>query len=363
MTAGNKASESGPGGRGNDYLWDGLGQPDPEIQRLEVLLRRYQHTGSAPVFPEVAPSPWWVIWPRRALLPRLGIVAAAAVVLIAALMLVRRPIAKPAVWTEWSVTRIAGTPRVGATAMGTNDGRSRLSEGQTLETDERSQAHLSALETGEIAVDPGTRLHLERTRPGFRQLVLDRGTIHAWIWAAPGKFVVDTPSARAVDLGCAYTLHVDDSGAGLLRTSRGWVGFQSNGHESFIPAGAACATRPGVGPGTPYFEDASEALRRALARFDFADNPEKRAQDLSIVLTESRKADALTLWHLLARVDQSQRAQVFDRLALLAPPPAGVTRDRIVHLDRAMLDRWWNELGFDDIAVWRHWEREWSERK
>jgi hypothetical protein len=25
-----------------------------------------------------------------------------------------------------------------------------------------------------------------------------------------------------------------------------------------------------------------------------------------------------------------------------------------------MLDRWWNELGFDDISVWRHWERTWS---
>ena len=85
------------------------------------------------------------------------------------------------------------------------------------------------------------------------------------IWAPPGQFVVDTPSAVTVDLGCAYTLQVDDSGAGLVRTSLGWVGFRLNGHESFIPAGAACATRPKVGPGTPYFEDASSEFR---ARFD-----------------------------------------------------------------------------------------------
>ena len=358
MNAGNKASE---GGTGNDYLWNGSGEPDPEIQRLEMLLRGYQRSGSTPVFPQVAQNRRWAFWPRMGMFPRLAAVAVAVVVVAAVAVIVRGRKTIPAVLTGWNVTRVAGAPRVGARAMGANEGIGQLVEGQTLETDEGSQAHLTALETGEIEVDAGTRLRMERTETGFRRLVLDRGTIHAWIWAAPGKFVVDTPSALAVDLGCAYTLHVDDSGAGLLRTSRGWVGFQSNGHESFIPAGAACATRLRIGPGTPYFENAPEALRAALARFDFADSTaEQRADDLSIVLAESRKTDALTLWHLLARADESERARVFDRLAALVPPPTGVTREGILHLDRAMLDRWWNKLGFDDIAVWRHWEREWA---
>jgi hypothetical protein len=52
----------------------------------------------------------------------------------------------------------------------------------------------------------------------------------------------------------------------------GWVGFKLNGHESFIPAGAACLTRPKVGPGTPYFEEASPKFCAALASFDFEDN-------------------------------------------------------------------------------------------
>jgi hypothetical protein len=37
-----------------------------------------------------------------------------------------------------------------------------------------------------------------------------------------------------------------------------------------------------------------------------------------------------------------------------------VTEEGILGLDSAMLDRWWNELGFDDIAVWRRWERAWG---
>ena len=230
-----------------------------------------------------------------------------------------------------------------------------------LETDDQSRASLQAEDIGKIEMEPSTRLRLLTMSAGLKRIALDRGTIHAYIWAPAGQFVVDTPSAVTVDLGCAYTLQVDDSGAGLVRTSLGWVGFKLNGHESFIPAGAACATRPKVGPGTPYFEDASSEFRAALARFDFEDStPQQRAGDLAIILSQSRKRDALTLWHLLARVDEGQRVLVYDRLAALAPPPARVTKEGILRLDQSMLDLWWNALGFDDISVWRHWERSWS---
>jgi hypothetical protein len=79
-----------------------------------------------------------------------------------------------------------------------------------------------------------------------------------------------------------------------------------------------------------------------------------------MVLAEARKRDALTLWHLLARTDASQRTLVYAKLAQFVPPPADVTEDRILSLDASMMDRYWNELGFDDIAVWRRWERSWS---
>jgi hypothetical protein len=98
-----------------------------------------------------------------------------------------------------------------------------------------------------------------------------------------------------------------------------------------------------------------------LAKFDFErSTPQQRAADLAIVLGESRKRDELTLWHLLTRVDEEQRVRVYDRLEKLALPPATVTKEGILRLDQPMLDLWWNELGFDDISVWRHWERSWG---
>jgi len=343
-------------------LWDGSGQPDPEVQRLEALLGKFRHDRLAPAFPEIVRDRRWIFFPRRIrLFPALGTAAVAVLAIVVVTFLVYE--SKPAPFTVagWNVSRVAGTPRIGAKAISGKPGTSRLAVGQILETDHQSRASLRADDVGQIEVDPSTRLRLLTMGAGLKRIALDRGTIHTYIWAPPGQFVVDTPAAVTVDLGCAYTLQVDDSGAGLVRTSLGWVGFKLNGHESFIPAGAACATRPKVGPGTPYFEDATSEFRAALARFDFEDSTaQRRTEDLAIVLGESRKRDAITLWHLLARAEEGQRALVYDRLRDLEPPPASVTKEGILRLDQPMLDLWWNVLGFDDISVWRHWERSWA---
>jgi FecR-like protein len=348
----------------DDYLWDGSGEPDPEIQKLETALGRYRHDGRVPAFDKIpvirvqAPRP-------RSRKFRLWFVfgAAAALSIAITLFFTLRPEPVANRGAAWDVARLEGAPRVGSKSIGAKSGVEKLGVGQTLVTDGSSRATVSLDETGRIEVDRSSRLRLVANGPGRKRLALERGTIHATIWAPPGEFVVDTPSAVAVDLGCIYTLHVDDSGAGLLRTTVGWVGFKLNGHESFIPAGAVCATRPKIGPGTPYFEEASSAFREALSTFDFGSNtPAERKALVDIILVDSRKNDALTLWHLLSRVSDLDRPGVYDRLAALAPPPAGVTREGILRLDRRMLDSWWNSLGYGDISLWRSYEHDWSQQ-
>lgn len=347
----------------NDYLWDGSGEPDPELQKLESALGRLRHNRPAPdfpplVLPKTVARPWFL----RRMFPRLALAATcAAILLVAGVMLFR---AKPRSFarSEWNVTSVQGAPRLGGSAVKPSAGSGNLGVGELLETDGASRASIRADETGEIDLEPGTRLRLLKSDKGMNRVALERGTIHATIWAAPGEFVVDTPSAVAVDLGCAYTLTVDASGDGLLRTTLGWVGFRLANHEAFIPAGAVCATRRQAGPGTPYLEDASDSFRKALSALDLQDHADHK-RDLQVVLGEARAQDALTLWHLLPRVPSSARAQVFDRLNQLIPAPSGVTREGILRLDQPMLDLWWNELGFGDISLWRHWERSWSDKK
>jgi len=362
MDTGKNRTERGPSTKSGDYLWDRSGEPDPEIQKLESLLGKFRHDSPTAVFPAIVPERRWTFFPwRLRLFPALATAAVAVVAIVVVTFLVYRTKPTPTTLAGWDVSEVQGAPRIGRKKLSANEGTSRLGIGQLLETDSQSRASLQADDTGKIQVDPSTRLRLLSMGSGLNRIALDRGTIHTYIWAPPGQFVVDTPSAVTVDLGCAYTLQVDDSGVGMVRTSLGWVGFKLNGHESFIPAGAACATRPKVGPGTPYFEDSSAELRAALTRFDFEDStPEQRAHDITIVLSEARKDDSLTLWHLLARVDDQQRVLVYDRLSRFVPPPATVTKGGILRLDQRMLDQWWNELGFDDISVWRHWERSWA---
>jgi FecR-like protein len=362
MDTANNKTDNEPLADSNEYLWDGSGHPDPEIQKLEASLGEFRHDRPAPLFPEIVLNRRWTFFPWRVRLFPVLATTAAVLLTIGTIIFLRhgaKPV--PVAVAGWDVSRLTGTPRIGSTSIQANELPSRLGVGQVLETDDRSRASLQAEGIGQIEMEPNSRVRLLTMGKGLKRIALDHGKIHAFIWSPPGQFVVDTPSATTVDLGCAYTLQIDDSGSGFVRTTLGWVGFKLNGHESLIPAGAACATRPKIGPGTPYFEDASAEFRAALARFDFEDGtPQQWTADLAIVLEQSRKRDALTLWHLLARVDEGQRVPVYDRLRQLVPPPATVTKEGILHLDRPMLDLWWNALGFDDISVWRRWERSWS---
>ena len=97
-----------------------------------------------------------------------------------------------------------------------------------------------------------------------------------------------------------------------------------------------------------------------MTTLDFgpADDP-ARAAALDTVLTAARRRDALTLWHLLTRGTTGERRRVYDRMAALVPPPAGVTLDAVLRADRRATDRWWNALGLDDASWWRIWVREW----
>ncbi|MGI9166441.1 MAG: zf-HC2 domain-containing protein [Pyrinomonadaceae bacterium] len=244
---------------------------------------------------------------------------------------------------SWEVARLDGAPRIGSTRI--ND-KSRLGIGQWLETDGVSRAQISVGSIGQVEIDPNTKVRLLQTLPTEHRLELARGRMSARIWAPPRLFFVDTPSAVAADLGCAYTLEVDDNGGSLLRVTSGWVALELKDRESIVPAGAACATRPGIGPGTPYFEDASEIFRKALSKLDFEprDTEWSKIPSLNLVLMESRGRDTLTLWHLLSRVQGDDRVLVYERLAALAPPPNGVTREGIVQLDSQMLTLWKDNL-------------------
>jgi hypothetical protein len=325
----------------DSYLWDGTGVPDRDVVGLEKTLGVLRHRGRLTELPERPAAPVTPVWARGRWLA-----AAAAVLLVAGagwLALSMRS-------SSWSVNSVAGTPTIGERRVIT---AARLQQGEWLVTDNQSRARISVGAIGNVDVEPNTRVQLVAAGREHR-MALERGTIHARISAPPKLFFVATQAAVAVDLGCAYTLQVDDKGAGLLRVTSGWVGLERDGRDTYVPEGAVCLTRNDAGPGTPHYEDAPSGYGAALTVLDFggAENP-GRAAALAHVLSTARQRDAMTLWHLLTRGPAAERAQVYDRLAVLVPPPEGVTRELILAGDRAALNRWWDQLGGDVRSWWR----------
>ena len=84
---------------------------------------------------------------------------------------------------------------------------------------------------------------------------------------------------------------------------------------------------------------------------------------LNVVLADARPRDAVTLWHLLSRVDAAQIDRVYARLAGFVAPPAGVTLDGIRAGKREMLDLWWDKLDLGTAAWWRMWRQQWRDNK
>lgn len=238
----------------------------------------------------------------------------------------------------WEVENLIGTVRIDG---GHIRDLGSLAVGGTLETDRYSRAKISVGKIGEVEVEPNTRIRLVQARLTEHRLALERGKMSARISAPPRLFFVDTSSAEAIDLGCAYTLEVDDAGRGLLHVTLGEVALVRDGREVYVPRYGMCQTRKGIGPGTPYFEDATDAFVRALESLDFENGGEEAFAE---VLKESRPRDTFTLWHLLSRVEGDQRSRVLERMIELVGLPKGVTREGTMKLDPKALDTWKEEM-------------------
>lgn len=237
---------------------------------------------------------------------------------------------------SWQFETISGAPKVGEAS-----GNGRLVVGDYLETDAASRARITVADIGNVEIQPNSRVKFVGTTAAEHRLSLERGVLQAKIAAPPRLFIVDTPSAVAVDLGCEYKLEVDNAGNSRLHVTRGVVALERDGRESIVPAGAVCITRRGRGLGTPYSADTSDIFRKALEKFDFSNGGSRSVDEM---LANRGFYDMVTLWHLLSRVQKGDREKVYTALAAYVKPPLGVTLDGVMRLDKKMLKDWRDEV-------------------
>jgi hypothetical protein len=151
-----------------------------------------------------------------------------------------------------------------------------------------------------------------------------------------------------VDLGGAYTLAVD-SLQGRLEVTRGRVVLTHGREEVFVAAGAWCPLFVS-GAGVPRRTHASGPFLAAVAA---TDGRACRSDEVMPLLRSAEAADAITLWHLLPRVQGEERRSVAERLQSLVPMPREVAIDRVLALEPAALEAWWNALGTGTLEEWR----------
>ncbi len=329
----------------SDYLHDRSGR-DPEVERLEALLGAFAH--NAPLAePPVRRSKRWMA---------IAVSSAAIAAAVSLFLVLREPRAphsatqvasvsvEPTVESEPPGSCMGGgfSFQVAGGAASCDDQTVRsgtLPIGGWLETPEGATAEVQVADIGDLTMYGGSRLRLVGTGPDQHRLELARGRLSARVVAPPRLFVIDTPVAAVVDLGCAYDLEVDAERHTHLSVTAGAVSLEGHGREVYVPVGMAVIAAPGRGPGLPVATGAAPALRAAVERFDAGDSTA-----VAEIVEAATRADAFTLWHMLARTTGADRLAVFRKLDQVAHLPVAVRKQDVLACQPGALEAWRDEI-------------------
>lgn len=311
----------------DDYLWDGSGDADPDVAKLEELLRPLAHDRPLDELrmrrAKRRKAPW--------IMAGIAAIAAAAVLVL----VLRRGGSSPsgcAGGDGFEFRANGGAVSCGGASVA----QGVLPVGGVLDTG-TSSARLAIADIGSADLSAQTRVRLSRTAAGERhELHLERGKMHAKVNAPPRIFAVTTPSTSVVDLGCEYTIDIDDKGAGSIVVMSGMVELASDANAIVVaPAGTDARLLAGRKPSLPVESTASAELRAAVTTYE-------KTGAFDDVLAKATEEDAITVVNLaILRADV--RSRVLARLAELVPPPEGVTIES-ASTDPKQLARWQEDV-------------------
>jgi ferric-dicitrate binding protein FerR (iron transport regulator) len=294
----------------DDYLWDRSGEPDAEVQKLEALLGRYRSVSAMPDFNRVTVIRRRRVWPF----------AVAATLILCAILGAFRFYTPANRWRAIDASGNADVPH------------SLLVAGDVVRT-ERGSVRLRSPSVGTIDLGANTTVRLIENRRKRHRLALASGTIHAKTTSQPGVFVIDTPKARAIDLGCEYTLTIAPNGGGELHVIAGWVDLTHGYEQSLVPQGASAFIENDGSLTVPVFDDAAPAFQTAV-----------RKHDISTVVALARVRDAFTLLNLFRLSTPDERMLLYDRAKQLVPPPPSITRESVRYWTPESTELWWRPV-------------------
>lgn len=190
----------------------------------------------------------------------------------------------------------------------------------------------------------GSDLVVQDIREDRHELFLGRGRVEASISAEPRVFQLGTPAALTVDMGCVYSVDVDDERRTVLHVSLGLVSVEAGERAVFVPEGSSCVAHPDLGPEVPLWDGTPAEVQAAVRRIQFAADPAPGELEFLVGLR-----DTLVLWHLLSAPSAAVRAAAYDNLDAEHSAPSTVSRATVLGPDgperRLALEDWRVNLG------------------
>jgi hypothetical protein len=320
----------------DQYLWDGTGEPDSEIVEFERALASFRYDQRPIALPDVSMGKRGRgHWNLR--LAFAAIAIASFFIGTVVFFAVRHH------RHTWELTVQVGHPEINGVVYD----KAMVAIGQSIRTDHISEAKLYLANVGTLQLYGDSDMSLVESRASRQRVFLRYGNVHAAIDAPPSVFIVDTPAARAIDLGCEYDLTIDPDGNGTLKVTAGWVQLVFSDRQSLVPQGASARIAHGGLLSPPYFDDASPEFKELLIQFstDQDHTEAERMAKLQQILAHARKKDSYTLIHLLRdATDRDERLILFERLSELIPPTPGLARETIADATPLELEPWWKKI-------------------
>lgn len=322
----------------HDPLWDPTQVADDDLRRIAALLSSYRHV---PTAPRIRGASAVRSRPLRA-------------VLLASAAALGACIVGGTLWLSWRLHWPEGLawriehPAAPATAP--------LQVGQSLTT-QAGTTRVRVARIGRVDLAPHTRIVLRTTAAGHHRIVLDRGEIHARIWAPAGAFGVEAGQGEAIDLGCDYVMRRDRAGHGAITVRSGWVMHRIHQQETLVPAGSTVRFDP-MRAGIPLDAQASPAFAEAVTRLDAALAAGRTSPALeSAVAARASSTDAFALLSLLTRYPALAGGPLYPALAGRLGMPADDAGHRAAWRGGSLhaMNLWWEQIPRPPKAWWLNW--------
>lgn len=222
-----------------------------------------------------------------------------------------------------------------------NDSMNSFYLDEKIITDAKGNVVIAIPELGKITLEPKTEIELVNDKENESRIFLSKGKVNVSTFKQQGHFSIETPNAIFVENLTNFSVEHISNGITRIEIFSGLLTVITSKDSFALPSKYMCNIITKSSYNVPHHTDAKLQLITGLKELDGGIiSHEVIAQ----IVDASNESDALTLWHLLKRVNRIYRPRIIDKLNEFFPTPPKVTKEGVLDLNRKMLKTWWNEI-------------------